>query len=469
MRKKPSAAKLIEGPIGPTLVRLSAPMLVGILSMMAFSVVDTYFVSRLGTVALAAMTLTFPVIMVIGTFTLGLGVGAMAIVSQSIGAGESRQIRRYTTDALTLAGTCAFILIIIGLATLEPLFRLLGATDEMMPYVRQYMLIWYPGIIFYVVPIIGNNIIRATGDTMTPSIVMILGVILNAILDPLFIFGAGPIPAWGMSGAAFATVLSRAMTLVVPLWILHVREHLLTNPWPGRKILTDSWRKLLKMGLPVAVSNAIIPVALGLITRIITHFGTEAVAGFGVATRIEGFGMALIYALSTGMSPFMGQNYGAGRIDRINKGLIFARAFCLTWGILLLITFLLLGRLIASRFDNDPAVVDSATLYLWIVSVSLGLRGIHQIIWTSLNVLNRPYDAMILEFLLAFGLWIPLAGLGAYIAQIKGAYTGLALANIIAGIVACIWVDRVIRQKRRKFDARSQQGPDTSPQEPVDL
>lgn len=425
-------------------------MLVGILAMMAFHVVDTFFVSRLGTDALAAITLTFPVVMVVGMFTLGLGVGAMAVISQGIGAGERASIRRSATDAILLAGACVAVLTVVGFATFGPLFRMLGATEELLPLIRQYMLVWYGGMVFYIIPVIGNNIIRATGDTVTPSVVMIVGVLINAVLDPLLIFGWGVIPGMGMAGAAIATVIARGTTLVVVLWILHLREHLLDLSWCGWASLLQSWRRLLRTGLPVAVSNAIIPVAVGIITRIVTRFGTETVAGFGVATRIEGFGMALVYALSSGMSPFVGQNFGAGRIDRIQKGLSYVKAFCLAWGVLLLAVFLLLGKRFAACFDRDPAVVRAASLYLWIVSASLGLRGIHQVIWTALNVLNRPYDSLFLEFLLAFGLSAPLAIAGAHIAEIAGVYCGLSLANILAGIVAYIWVDRVVRREKDK-------------------
>ena len=455
MCAKANNAKLTSGPIGATLVRLSAPMLVGIMAMMAFNVVDTFFVGRLGTLPLAAMALTFPVVMVIGTFTLGLGVGAMVAISQGIGAGDHTRIRRYSTDALTLAVVCVAVLTTVGLATLEPLFRLLGATDAMMPFVEQYMVVWYPGMLCYIVPIVGNNVIRATGDTLTPSIVMIVGVLINVVLDPLLIFGWGPVPALGMAGAAIATVIARGVTMVVVLWVLGFRDRLLASLWPGYHELLASWKTILRTGLPVAVSNAIIPVALGLITRIVTGFGAEAVAGFGVATRIEGFGLALVYALSTGLSPFVGQNFGAGRIDRIQRGLFVSKMFCLVWGVLLLVVFVLLGETFAAYFDSDPAVVRAASLYLWIVAISLGLRSVHHIIWTALNVLGRPYDALFLEFLLAFGLWIPLAFAGAHVAAIAGVFGGLSVANIVGGITAYIWVDRVVEKQRRKREMLS--------------
>jgi len=455
MKKKSSPPSLTTGPIGQTLVRLALPMLVGILGMMAFNVIDIFFVGKLGTVPLAAITLTFPVVMVIGTFTLGLGVGAMAVISRGIGAGDHSRIVRYSTDALTLAGLFVFIMTGIGMMTVDPLFRLLGASDAMLPYVREYMHIWYPGMLFYVVPMVGNNIIRATGDTLTPSIILLSGVVLNAVLDPILIFGLGPVPALGMAGAAAATVIARGVTMLVTLLVLHFREHLLTSPWPGLGQLTESWKTILATGLPVAVSNAVIPVALGVITWMVTRFGEEAVAGFGIASRVEGFGLAVIFALSTGISPFVGQNFGAGRFDRIAAGISLSRGFSLAWGLFLAVLFWFFARPISSWFNNNPLVIESAVLYLWIVPFSLGLRSIHQIVWTSLNVLGRPWDSLVLEFLLALGLWIPLAWAGAELAGTAGLYWGLTLANVVGGIVAYIWVDKVLKMERRRLSHAS--------------
>lgn len=451
MKKRGSPPALTTGPIGPTLVRLALPMLVGILGMMAFNVIDIFFVGKLGTVQLAAITLTFPVVMVVGTFTLGLGVGAMAVISRGIGAGDRSRIVHYATDALTLAGIFVAVLTGIGMMTVDPLFRLLGASDAMLPYIRDYMHIWYPGMLFYIVPMVGNNIIRATGDTLTPSILLLSGVVLNAVLDPVFIFGLGPVPALGISGAAVATVIARGVTMAATLWVLHFREHLLTSPWPGLGALIESWKTILATGLPVAVSNAVIPVALGIVTRLVTRFGEEAVAGFGIASRVEGFGLAVIFALSTGISPFVGQNFGAGRVDRISEGISFSRAFSLAWGLFLAVVFWFFARPISAWFNSNPLVIESAVLYLWIVPFSLGLRSIHQIVWTSLNVLGRPWDSLILEFLLAFGLWIPLAWAGAELAGTAGLYWGLTLANIAGGIIAYIWVDRILVKERHKM------------------
>jgi putative MATE family efflux protein len=317
-----------------------------------------------------------------------------------------------------------------------------------MPYINQYMYIWYPGMVFYVVPMIGNNILRATGDTLTPSIVMVAGMAINAILDPLFIFGLGPVPAMGIAGAAAASVVSRGLMLAASLWILHFRENILARPWPGRKTLFDSWKTILSTGLAVAASNAVIPVAMGFITRIVSRFGAESVAGFGIAGRVEGLGFTLIIALSTGISPFTGQNFGARRMDRVKEGLAFAAKFSMAWSAVLAVLFIAFGGPTALVFTKNNAVAGVAERYLWIVPVSLGLRGIHQIIWTALNVLGRPYDSLVLEMVLAFGLWVPFALAGAHVAGTTGMFTGLSMANIIAGAIAIYWVKRVIGKEK---------------------
>jgi putative MATE family efflux protein len=455
MKTTETLPKLTSGPVASTLIGLSAPMLLGILSMMSFNLIDTFFVGRLGTLQLAALTLTFPVGMVVATFTLGLGVGAMAAISKSIGEGDQSRIRRFTTDALTLSTLCVVVLTGVGLATVDPLFRILGATGETMPLVKQYMYIWYPGMVFFVVPMISNNVLRATGDTLTPSLVMIGGMAINALLDPIFIFGWGPVPRLGIAGAAVASVLGRGLMLAASLWILNFREKLLAPPWPGRAALLSSWKTILGTGLTVAISNAVIPVATGIITRIVSQFGAEAVAGFGVATRIEAVGFTLIIAMSTGISPFVGQNFGAKRFDRIEQGIRFSAKFSLAWGAVLCAAFLIFGTSLSRLFNGNESVTSTTSLYLGLISVSLGLRGVHQIIWTALNVLGRPYDSLVLEFILAFVLWIPFSLAGAHVAQITGMFFGISIANVIAGVIAFAWAGRVVKKEKSRvsFDS----------------
>jgi len=244
--KKP---QLIDGPVARTLLNLTIPMIIGMVGIVAFNLVDTFFVGQLGTQELAALSFTFPIIMVIGSLAMGIGTGASAVISQAIGRGDHNKVQRLTTDSLILSFLLVAFFVAFGMLTIEPLFRLLGAEPEIIPLIREYMVIWYPGVLFLIIPMVGNNAIRATGDTKTPSAIMLVAVVVNIILDPLLIFGLGPFPMLGLEGAAIATVVSRAITLVVALWVLYYRDRMMTFELPAPKELIDSWKSILYIGM----------------------------------------------------------------------------------------------------------------------------------------------------------------------------------------------------------------------------
>ena len=132
-------AILTEGPVGRTLVRLTGPMILGIGAMVAFNLTDTFFVGRLGPTELAALSFTFPIVLIVNSIAIGLGIGASAVISRAIGRGESGEVRRLATDSLTLAFSTVALFVVIGYLTIDPVFRRLGATDTVMPFIRQYM------------------------------------------------------------------------------------------------------------------------------------------------------------------------------------------------------------------------------------------------------------------------------------------------------------------------------------------
>lgn len=442
-------ASLVTGSIPLTLVKLGAPMMIAILSMMAFNLVDVFFVGKLGTVQLAAMVLTFPVIMGISSFALGLGVGTVAVVSRAIGRRDTRLIQRLTTDSLTLSTLAVALFAIAGVIFIEPLFRLVGADSQTMPYVKEYMLIWFPGMVFVIVPMVGNNAIRATGDTITPSIVMIIAVVANALLDPLFIFGGGPVPAMGIAGAALATLVARSTTFVFAIYILAYREKMLTSPFPPLKALLASYTTILAVGLPVAISNVLIPVTLFVVTRIIATYGPGPIAGFGVASRIEAFSMTVIFALSVGLSPFVGQNMGAGKIERVEKATQLSVRFALLWGIVTVMVLVPFRGALTALFTENSDAVDAAKLYLMIIPFTLGLKGVHQFAWSTLNVLDRAKQSLFLELLHGFVLTIPLALIGGRLYAAFGVFCGMGVANVAGGIIGLALLRRAVGQTKR--------------------
>ncbi len=431
-----SNKQLTHAPVGVTLLKMSGSVLIGFIAAAAFNITDTYFVARLGTVQLAAMSFTFPIAMLVQGLAMGVGVGASAVLAQLLGKGELGEVRRVTTDALILGLGMVVVLASAGLLTIRPLFGALGATPEILPYVEEYMQVWYFGIMFVVVPMIGNNAIRATGDTLTPSIIMTVDVGLNIILDPIMIFGFGPCPAMGIRGAALATVICRALALVASLYVLRRRKKMLALTWPRFGHLYASAKTIFKVGLPIAVAHMLMPISAGIFLNIIARFGTAAVAGYGAGSRIEMFVVLPIIAIGTSLVPFVGQNFGAMLPERIRQASKAATVFVSFWSVLMVLTLWATGSWVAGAFTQDPEVKKVLCKFLWILPLAFGFRGLFHIASSKMNGLGKSYPTLILSIIKQFLLILPLAALGAYLANLTGLFVGVVVAEVLSGIAA---------------------------------
>jgi putative MATE family efflux protein len=412
--------------------------------MVVFNLVDTAFVGRLGTQELAAISFTFPVVLVVNSLAGGLGVGASAVISRAIGKGDRYRVQRLTTDSLALAVMVVALFSLIGLATIDPLFRLLGATPDVLPLIRQYMTLWYIGVVFVVIPMVGNAAIRATGDTKTPAVIMMVAAGINLALDPLLIFGLGVFPGLGLAGAAMATVVARAVTLMASLWVLVRRERMIIWSRPKFTEVLTSWKQVLYIGLPAAGTNVLVPISAGIITGMVAAYGPEAVAALGVGTRIESLGLGVIMALASVLTPFVGQNWGAGRLDRVRLSVSYAQRFALLWGAILFLILVAFGRAVALVFNDDAIVVATLVDYLRVVPLSYGLLGVLMLATAALNALNRPLQSAVLTVLRLFVLHIPLALVGSALFGLQGIFVAAAVANSLAGVAALFWLRGIL-------------------------
>ena len=199
---------LSEGSIQKSLIRMTTPMIIGMFMLFTFSLVDTLFISFLGTEALAAISFTFPVTFTIMSLAIGLGIGASAVVGKYLGRSEYEKAKEASTVINYISLLFATIVVAICWLFMDSIFHLMGARESLMPVIKEYMVVWLPGSIMIVCIMTGNSILRACGDTKTPSILMAAAGLINAVLDPIFIFGIGPMPALGIQGAAWATIIA---------------------------------------------------------------------------------------------------------------------------------------------------------------------------------------------------------------------------------------------------------------------
>lgn len=410
-------------------------MLLGLLAMSAFNAVDTYFVGQLGISELAAMGFTFPVVMVLNSVSLGLGIGLGSTVSRAIGSKNDHKVHRLVADGIVLAMVVAVVLSLIGVFTIRPLFRMLGASESTLELIHNYMTIWYAGVPFVVIPMVGNNVIRATGDTLTPSLIMIASVVVNVILDPLLIYGIGFFPTMNIAGAALATVIARFTTLLFSLYILIFRDKLLSFKKASIQEVFSSWKKIAFVGIPAALVQAITPLSLAVITHLLAKFGDAVVAGYSAASRIEMLILIIPNALATVMAPFAGQNWTADKVERIRRAAKISSLISIVWGVLVFLFFLFFANTIISLFNPHHLIVAAGASYVKIVGISYGFLGVLLITSQSLNGINKPLHSATVSLIKAFVIHVPFALLGSFLFQEEGIYVATLLTNLIGGLL----------------------------------
>lgn len=433
---------LLTGDIKATMVAMTVPMLFGTLILMTFNIVDTFFISLLGTEPLAAISFTFPVTFTLISLVIGLSIGTSAVIAHALGKGLTSEARGDASVALGLASSVVAVLSLVGYLLSPVIFQALGATESIYQYIQPYMDLWFFGSVFLVVPMIGNAILRAAGDTKVPSLIMGASGLVNAILDPILIFGIGPIPAMHMHGAALATVTSWLVGSIAMLYTLNKRN-LIVIAWPSWTLFSHASKKILAIGLPAAGANMLTPLAMAILTAIMATYGAHAVAGFGVGIRLESIACLLVLTLSMTLPPFISQNFGAGFWHRVQQGYQLCVKFVLLWQLFIYLVMAILAMPLAKLFSDEPEVIQIICLFIWIVPLGYGLQGITILTNSSFNALHQPAKALWLSIIRLFVFYVPFAWLGGYGFGLIGLFAGCVLANAFTASIAWRWFNLV--------------------------
>ena len=438
--------QIVTEPIRPLLLRLTLSALVGNLAMHLMGIVDTFFISRLGTLELAAASFVIPIHMIYVSLALGIGMGMSSLNSRLIGEGRFRESSRLICDGLIFAALFAVIMAMIGSRIIDPLFRALGADERTLPLIRDYLNILLLALPPLMLVVIGNSAFRSMGNIKMSATLAACLSLLNITLDPLLIFGIGPFPAMGIRGAALATFLAATITMIISFLVLGFYEKLLDFTAPRWHHLRDNWRQILGIGIPAMGANIMTPLPAAIMTAMVARFGDVVVAGFGVGSRIETISLIFVMALSSTLPMFIGQNMGAGRQDRAYAALIGCLKFVLVFQCLIYLLLFMFGESIAGTFSSNAEVTEVITTYLMILPLTYGAHGVVVLIMVSLNVLRRPRTALLLTFTRLMLFYIPLAYIGSQFWGLKGLFAGAALGNILAGIFAWFLIRKVSQE-----------------------
>ncbi|MBL6078127.1 hypothetical protein JMJ56_08920 [Belnapia sp. T18] len=435
-------ATLSEGPVARGLAVATAPLAMALVVMFGIQLAEAWLTGLLGPHALAALGFVLPVAMTVMSFGIGLGAGATAVVARALGAGE--EAGRLSLHALLLAAAVAFGLALPCWFGAEALLRWLGAEGETRLLALAYLRSWLLGAVPLLTGMVALGIVRAAGDMRFGGSALAGAGILGFLLDWPLAFGLpGVVPGLGLPGLAVAADLSWLAMLLVSLQRLR-RFGLLGTGGAVMDGFLASTRRVLRVGLPAAGTNAIIPVANGLFTAMLAVQGSAAVAGFGLGSRVESMAMTALFALSAVVNPFAAQNAGAGRLDRLQTGMRASMSFCLAYGLAVALPLVVAAPWVAAAFTADPAVAASTTLYLRILPWGYGAIGAIAVACAAFNGLERPMSAVAISLVRTFVLGVPLAWIGGRLGGEAGTFAGLLIGNLGAGLLAAGWLLRKV-------------------------
>ena len=364
----PSSAKLVSGSIPGHLVSQTLPAVIGVAAIMSIGIVDAYFVGLLGSDALAAISFIFPVTVSSTSLGVGVMVGINSVVARALGEGDFERAKRRANFGIVFALACG---VLMGLALwllIDPIFTAMNAPADLMPLIRAYMVPYAMGFPLSLAIMGFNGVLRGQGEAKRTSTVSIAYAAANWVLNPILITGALGFEGYGIAGSAYATAAGWGVGVLVALLLLRGTALPLDLGALRTSSLIDPAKAIVKVGLPAAFSNAINPLGLAVLTSLIALEGEAAVAGFGAAGRLQSFVIVPLLGLSGAIGAIVGQNWGAGRIDRARQATLYAAGFCVVWGLLVAVLMLFAGASLGRIFSEDPAVVAEFDLYLKIAA-----------------------------------------------------------------------------------------------------
>ncbi len=415
-----------EGPILRALVALAVPIVATNIFQTLYQLIDTFWVGRLGAGAVAAVSLSFPILFFMISAGGGLAVAGSILVAQTFGTGDEEAVDYAAGQTLLAVGVVSALLSVAGFILSEPLMALFRAEPAVTEMAVGYLEISFLGLVAVFVYFVFHALLRGVGDVRTPMTIAAGTVVLNFFLDPLLILGYGPVPAMGVAGAAWATISAQGLAGVVGMGILFSGRygiHLRVRHFrPARAILL----KILRLGIPSSIEQSTRALGIAVMMLLVAGFGTTVIASYGIGTRILSFIIIPAMGLSLATTTVVGQNVGARKNDRATV----AARMAMTAGFLALtaaggLLFLVAVPVIRAFVPNEPEVVQIGAHFIRIMGPAFGFFGIQMVMSGALAGAGNTMAAMSLSIAVHLG---P-----------DGIFWAFPISNVVSAVIALTW------------------------------
>ena len=437
----------LTAPVTRRLISATYHSLIGLLSIALFNVTDLWFIGHLGIDALAAMGFVGPIILTMVALLISCEITGSISVSEKLAVSNEQQIRKSILAILTFALVISSILGLAGIFATPLIMTLLGADGFPSMLGESYLKVWFLHFPLLSICMVGNGLLRQDGLARKATRIVIVSTLINAMLDPLLIFGYGEFAGHGIQGAAWATLLARVVCAFMVLYALNKRYRLTQYRSFSLHGLVDSWRNLVARVLAASFNRVLIPGSVIIATVFIAQYGKSTIAVFGVINILQTFPIAFILALNSVLIPFIRQNLAVDNIARVGQAVKLTIRFIMAWGVVQAIGFSVLSGKIANAFAVDMEVVELLAFYFQMVPISLigiGLFLTNNAISYSLTRFSR---VMLMNLVRIFVFFLPGVFIGGIIGGSMGILVGLGIANMGVGVVAIFGLRAVLRNQ----------------------
>ncbi len=438
-RFKVEPKEILSSNVLKTLFRLSVPTMIAFAFQTTFNFVDRFFISRLGDLQLGAIGMSFAVQSILIAIGSGIGAGSSSIVARLIGAKREKDAGIAAEHSMLIVIVFSVIFSIFGPLLTKPLFLLLGASEQMLPYILNYINIILFGSFFQFFSMIGNGIIRGEGNSITPMRVMLAGTFTNIVLDPILIFGFGPIPSLGIRGAAIATVIGRGVSSVILALSLFGKKNIVKMNFKVFRFDFSFVRGIFSVGGPSIISQLASSLGLSLLFVILKKYGDTVKAAFTMGFTYQQVAFLPLLGISMGVLTMTGQNYGAKNYKRVKD--VLSRALIATMLIMggFTLVFSLGSGLLVRVFSRDTEVIKAGKTLLIILSLGFPFVAVRMVVVNLFQGLGKGFRALVLNLMQMVLLTIPFAALFSYFIGVNGVWYGFLAGNVLTAVIALLW------------------------------
>lgn len=440
---------LTSKPIPALIRQIAIPASIGFFFNTMYNVVDTYYGALISTQAVAAMSLSFPVFFIILAIGSGISTGTSALISHALGEGRKDEAKKYLSQAITFTIIISIILTILGWLSSPFLASLLGASGSYLDMTLSYINVIFGGVILFALSFVLNASLTSQGDTKTFRNFLIFGFFLNLLLDPWFMFGWLGMPPLGLAGLAWATLVVQFCSVLYMGYKAYKSGMLCPNCWSLFKPVKKYFIAISQQAIPASLNMMTVAVGIFIITYFISAYGKEAVAAYGIATRIDQIFLLPTIGLNIAALTLVGQNNGAKKYERVQEAYNTNLKYGF-WTVLVGMIFILVfAKSLMQFFSQDQNVVNIGITYLRISAITYFTYMILSISISALQGLKKPLYAIwiglyrqIAAPALFFWLLANLLGMG-----LLGIWWGIFIVNWSATIITFFYTRHYLRNK----------------------